>query len=66
LHDRAFDEHLISFYDGMSLIVSKRLKLTVENRPFFEGKQLKLPARFRPDPACISRSRDQLAQKDRA
>lgn len=65
LHDRAFDKHLISFDDSLSIIISRRLKLTPENRPFFEGRRLNLPTRFRPDPACMLRHRDRLAQKDR-
>ena len=66
LHDRAFDKHLISFEDDMSMIVSKRLKLTAENMPFFEGRRLMAPRRFRPDPVCLSRHRDQMAEKERA
>lgn len=66
LHDRAFDKHLISFEDDLSMIVSKRLRMTAENRPFFEGKKLRLPKRFRPDPACLARHRDKLLEKERA
>ena len=66
LHDRAFDKHLISFDDDLTLLVSKRLKMTPENRPFFEGKKLQLPKRFRPDRECLIRHRDTMATKDAA
>jgi len=66
LHDRAFDRHLVSFDDDLTMIVSKRLKMTAENRPFFEGLKLKLPRRFRPDPTCLARHRDKLLEKERA
>lgn len=66
LHDRAFDKHLISFEDDCTIIASKRLKMTAENRPFFEGLKLQLPNRFRPDPACLRRHRDTLLEKERA
>jgi putative restriction endonuclease len=66
LHDRAFDRHLISFADDLTLVVSKRLKMTTENRPFFEGRKLQLPKRFRPARDCLIRHRDALARKDAA
>ncbi|MEP7209665.1 MAG: HNH endonuclease [Alphaproteobacteria bacterium] len=66
LHDRAFDRHLISFENDCTMIVSKRLKLTSENRAFFENKKLVLPRRFRSDPQHLSRHRDQMLQKDAA
>ncbi len=66
LHDRAFDKHFISFEDDMTMILSKRLKITSENLPFFEGRKLALPRRFRPDPACLARHRDQMIAKERA
>jgi hypothetical protein len=66
LHDRAFDRYLVSFEDDGAMILSRRLKLTLENKPFFEGKQLSPPHRFRPDPECLSRHRDRMAELDRA
>jgi len=66
LHDRAFDKHLISFDDDLTLIVSKRLKMTQENRPFFVDRKLHLPKRFRPDRDCLARHRDALTAKDAA
>lgn len=66
LHDRAFDKHLVSFEADHTMILSKRLKLTEESRPFFEGKVLTLPRRFRPDPDCLARHRDRMLEKDRA
>lgn len=66
LHDRAFDKHLISFEDDLSMIASQRLKMTAENRPFFQNLSLKLPSRFRPDIGCLARHRDRLLEKDRA
>jgi putative restriction endonuclease len=66
LHDRAFDRHLVSFEDAGEIILSKRLKLTGENRPFFEGKRLSLPHRFRPDLACLARHRDRMVELDKA
>ncbi len=65
LHDRAFDKHLISFEDDLTMIVSKRLKMTTENRPFFEGRRMSPPGRFRPDPKCLERHRDRMLEKDR-
>jgi putative restriction endonuclease len=66
LHDRAFDRHLISFENDLTLVGSRRLKMTKENKPFFDGLKLTLPARFHPDPACLSRHRDRMLEKDRA
>lgn len=65
LHDRAFDKHLVSFEDDLTMIISTRLKMTAENRPFFEGRKLALPSRFRPDASCLARHRDQLLELDR-
>lgn len=66
LHDRAFDRYLVSFEDSGEMILSKRLKLTGENKPFFEGKRLSLPHRFRPDLACLAKHRDRMVGLDRA
>lgn len=66
LHDRAFDKHLISFDTDHTMILSKRLKITEESRPFFEGKVLTLPRRFRPDPDCLTHHRERMLEKDRA
>lgn len=66
LHDRAFDRYLVSFEDSGEMILSRRLKVTGENKPFFEGKRLSLPHRFRPDLACLSKHRDRLVELDRA
>lgn len=66
LHDRAFDKHLISFDDDLTMTVSRRLRLTEENRPFFENMRLALPSRFRPDVGCLARHRERMVEKDRA
>lgn len=63
LHDRAFDRHLISFEDDLSLIVSPKLNLPEHTKPFFEGKRLSLPERFRPAPDMLRRHRDRFAEK---
>jgi putative restriction endonuclease len=66
LHDRAFDRYLVSFEDNGEMILSKRLKVTSENKPFFESKRLSLPHRFRPDPVFLGKHRDRLLELERA
>lgn len=66
LHDRAFDRYLVSFEDNGEMILSKRLKVTGENRPFFEGRRLSLPHRFRPDLTFLGKHRDRLVELERA
>lgn len=65
LHDRAFDRYLVSFEDSGEMVLSKRLKLTQENKPFFEEKRLSPPHRFRPDVACLAKHRDRMVELDR-
>ena len=63
LHDRAFDRGLITFGDDLSLIVSKHIDIPDMSRPFFEGKALRPPERFAPDPAFLAYHRDNEFEK---
>jgi hypothetical protein len=47
-------------------VAAKRLKVTRENKPSFEGKRLSLPHRFRPDPTFPGKHLDKLAELERA
>jgi predicted restriction endonuclease len=60
LHDRAFDRGLISFDENLAVIVSPRLRVA---RPTaihrcalldIEGRQLRMPSRFNPDPVALA------------
>jgi len=60
LHDRAFDNWLISFSESFELLVSSRLKtkdaVGVHRAAFLdlEGQRLSRPIRFNPDPAALA------------
>jgi len=58
LHDRAFDNGLISFKDDLDIMISPKLKLHEMARPFFEDKKLTAPEKFGPDPAFLEYHRN--------
>jgi putative restriction endonuclease len=66
LYDRAFDRGLITFDESLRLVVSSRLKkghqpaLQRANFVELEGKGLRQPYRFAPDPAAMAYHRDQV------
>lgn len=66
LYDRAFDRGFITFDESLCVIVSARLKI-VNNSNFqkltlveLEGKPLRLPYRFKPDPVAMAFHRDKI------
>ena len=63
LHDRAFDQHFITFTDDLAMVVAPTLQVSPEVRPFFEGRELRLPNRFRPSPEILARHRDRFNEK---
>ena len=58
LHDRAFDNGLISFENNLDMIISPELKLNDMSRPFFHQKALVPPEKFGPDPVFLSYHRE--------
>lgn len=66
LYDRAFDRGFITFDDSLRLVVSSRLKegklseLQKENFLCIEGKRLRIPYRFNPDPDALAYHREKV------
>lgn len=66
LYDRAFDCGLITFDESLKLVLSSRLqkgKLPKLQKGCFldlEGKKLRLPARFSPDPLALTYHREKI------
>lgn len=66
LYDRAFDRGLITFDESFKLVLSSRLrkgKLSKFQNEFFldlEGKKLRVPARFSPDPLALTYHRENI------
>ena len=66
LYDRAFDRGLITFDESLKLVLSSRLrkgKLPKFQNEFFldlEGKKLRVPARFSPDPLALTYHRENI------
>lgn len=64
LHDRAFDKGLVTFDDDLRLVMSATLREVTTNEfhreafTRFEGKPLKMPERFRPDPVALAYHRE--------
>ena len=66
LYDRAFDRGLITLDESLRVVVSPRLKIA--DPPIFhrqalidlEGRELRRPARFAPDPAALAYHRDNV------
>jgi predicted restriction endonuclease len=63
LHDRAFDQHLITFDNDLTMVVAPKMNISKDASDFFEGKKLCMPERFRPAPELLARHRDRFAQK---
>jgi len=69
LLDRAFDRGLVTFDESFRLIVSNQLKkgqaipYQRESLVGLEGKQLRLPYRFSPDPQAITYHREHIFQE---
>lgn len=63
-YDAAFDKHLISFDEDYRMIVSREVKeyytseVTKEYFEHFEGKQIILPERFKPNQELLARHRE--------
>lgn len=68
LHDRAFDRGLITFTSDLCIEVSPKIKARSEGLMAkrwladFDGKQIRLPERFRPDEQFISWHREHIFQ----
>jgi predicted restriction endonuclease len=66
LYDRAFDRGLITFDESMRLVISSRLKrgsislLHQETFIKIEGKRLREPYRFSPDPEAMAYHREKV------
>ncbi len=66
LYDRAFDRGLITFDDGMRIVVSARLRagdvppLQRQVLVEMEGHPLRLPYRFAPDPVAMAYHREHV------
>jgi putative restriction endonuclease len=66
LHDRAFDRGLITFDEDLRVVVSGKLRVgkpTEIHRVALlaiEGKRLRLPTRYAPDPAALAYHRDHV------
>lgn len=66
LYDRAFDRGLITFDESMRLVVSSRLKKgrlpSLQRKAFsdMEGKRLRTPYRFSPDPNAMEYHRSKV------
>ena len=58
LHDRAFENGLISFEDNLDVMISPQLQLHDMARPFFEERKLTAPEKFGPDPAFLAYHRE--------
>lgn len=67
LHDKAFDSGLLAISDNLTVLVSQSLR-GVEDEYFqqsvlrYQGKQIRLPEKFAPDPAFLSYHRDRIFQ----
>jgi len=66
LHDRAFDRGLIGFDDDLRVIVSGRVRVGKPSEIHrvallaIEGRKLRLPTRYAPDPAALAWHRDHV------
>ena len=63
LHDRAFDQHLITFDRDYRMIVAPGLEVAGRVAEMFEGKRLRLPERSHPAPELLKHHRDVFAEK---
>jgi len=68
LHDRAFDRGFITFDEDLRVVISGRLRVgkpTEIHRVALlgiEGKRLRLPTRYAPDPAALAYHREHIYQ----
>ncbi len=66
LHDRAFDRGLITFDEDLRIVVSGRLRVGNPSEIHrtallqIEGKRLRLPTRYAPDPAALAYHRTHI------
>jgi len=66
LHDRAFDRGLITFDEHLRVVVSGRLRVGKRSEIHrvallaIEGKKLRLPTRYAPDPAALAWHREHI------
>ena len=66
LYDRAFDRGLITFDESMCVVVSRRLRagdpppLQRQTLLDLEGRQLRLPQRFAPNPLAMAYHREHV------
>lgn len=66
LYDRAFDRGFITFDESLRLVVSSQLKegslseFQKENFLRIEGKRLRIPYRFNPDPDALTYHREEV------
>ncbi len=66
LYDRAFDRGLITFDESLRVVLSRRLRtsdtpgLHSEALLTLEGRKLRMPSRFPPDPAAMAYHRDHV------
>lgn len=66
LYDRAFDRGLITFDESLRVVLSRRLQtsdapgLYREALLALEGRELRIPGRFPPDPAAIAYHREHV------
>ena len=70
IHDRAFDQHLLSLSADMEVLVSQDLKkqrdLPLVESAFLsiEGKRIELPKRFQPDVTFLAAHRERFEARD--
>ncbi|WAT00248.1 HNH endonuclease [Rouxiella chamberiensis] len=68
LHDRAFDQGLITFNEHLELVLSpkiKRLKSAISQENFhkYEGNKIRSPKNFFPDPSQLAFHREKIFDK---
>ncbi len=68
IHDRAFDLGIITISDEMSVTVSKRCRSSNDSflrmaLTSYEGKPIRLPEKFQPDPKFLSYHRQHVFQE---
>lgn len=68
LHDKAFDRYLLTFDEDYRVVLSSALKskeapeFQSHNFECLEGKPLRLPHRFLPDPVALAKHREKFAK----
>ncbi|GGX38593.1 HNH endonuclease [Undibacterium squillarum] len=70
LHDKAFDQHLITLDDDYRIMISRKLKIHCNDhiiRKFFleiEGREIFLPTRFRPEIKFLKKHQNSFSKGD--